>query len=259
MGHVTGFAAFMGNGVRRALGVLAAMLPARWWPSLDLVVPATTSASLAGILTLLAAAAIGIPGFLAYVAMAASAANEVAWDAAKQNPDVENVGALLRGAPAAITGLALPMFLFTTPAGWLTMYLAITGLVRAAAPVIEDGFGDPILTAIDKILVRTKRGTRQKLEHMQREAMEGPEMPDRIMKAQALGVAGDFAIVASRPKPSWEKGTVVMTPDGTAYRIGMVEDRTIAGRLRTVYPLTLHTDLEVFRRVVHYELPPGRH
>lgn len=254
-----GFAAFMAGGVRRVLGVAAAMLPARWWPWLDVYVPATTSAVIAGILTLLSAAAIGLPGFLAYVAAVASAANETAWAAAQRNPDVENVGALLRGAPAAFTALALPLFLFTTPAGWLTMYLAVTGLVRAIAPVLDDGLGDPILTGIDTILARTRRGTRRRLEHMQREELEGPAMPDRIMSAQTLGVAGDFVIVSSRRKPDWEKGTVVMTPDATAYRIGAVEDRTIAGRLRTLYPLTLHADLEAFRRVVHYELPPGRH
>ena len=35
----------------------------------------------------------------------------------------------------------------------------------------------------------------------------------------------------SRPKPDWDKGTVVLTGDGTAYRVGVIEQRTIAGAL----------------------------
>ena len=64
----------------------------------------------------------------------------------------------------------------------------------------------------------------------------------------------DLVIVASRVKPGWNKGTVVMSAT-KAYRVGTVEERTIAGRLRTLYPLTEHKDLEVFRRTVHYDLP----
>jgi hypothetical protein len=64
----------------------------------------------------------------------------------------------------------------------------------------------------------------------------------------------DLVIVASRVKPGWDKGTVVLSGDKT-YRVGSIEERTIAGRLRTLYPLTEHKDFEVFRRTVRYELP----
>jgi hypothetical protein len=55
-------------------------------------------------------------------------------------------------------------------------------------------------------------------------------------------------------KPGWDRGTVVFTPE-TAYRIGEPVEKTIAGRLRTLYPLTEHNDLEAVRRSVHYDLP----
>ncbi len=255
MGHVIGFADFWGNVVRRLLGIAAAMLPARWWPWIDLVVPTTTSASLAGILTVGVAAGIGIPGFLSYAERAVSAVNAVALEAARQNPDYPNADALLRQAPQAFSALSLFLFLFTTLTGWATMYLGLTGLLRAVAPVVDEGFGDPILTGVDALARRTRRGTRMTLEHMQRKAMEGPEMPDRIMSGAPLGIAADFVIVASRRKPGWDTGTVLLTGDGTAYRVGAIEERTIGGRLRTLYAVTLHTDLETFRRVIHYELP----
>lgn len=260
MGHVTGLALAFMRGVGRVVGILAAMLPARWWPWLDQHVPVSTSAVLSGIMTLLVGAAIGIPGFLAYMQAAISAANASAWEVAQRNADVADVGALLRTAPIAFSALSLPLFLFTTPEGWLTMYLAVSGLVRATAAATGDrGLGDPLLTALDTISVRTRRRTITTVTRVQRETLEGPEMPDRIMSAAQLGVAGaDFVIVASRRKPEWDRGTVVLTDDGTAYRVGTIEDRTIAGRLRTLYPLKEHKDFEVFRRCVRYDLPPGR-
>ena len=240
-------------------GVLAAMLPARWWPSLDEHVPATAAATAAGIVTFVVAMAIGIPGFLAHLEDSAAAHNAAAVDVFDSGKAGDNEGTVLRQGPMIMSGLALPIFLFATPLGWLTLYLGISGALRAFGGFIEAGFGDPILTGLDKLVVGVRRRRRRRAAQAHRASLEGPEMPDRIMSAQQLGVSdADFVIVASRRKPDWDKGTVVQTSDGTAYRVGEIEDRTIAGRLRTLYPLTEHNDLEVFRRVVHYELPPGR-
>jgi hypothetical protein len=260
MSHVTGFVDVMANGVRRVLGIAAAMLPARWWPWLDFYLPVTTSSTIAGVATLLLGAAIGIPGFLDYTQYAISSANATAVEVAKRNPDVDNVGELLRRGPIAFSALSLPLFLFTTPAGWVTMYLGGSGLLRAIASVVDNGFGDPLLTAVDTLLMRTRRRTIAAIDRSHRESLEGPEMPDRIMGAVPLHVAdAEFVIVASRRKADWDRGTVVVTPDGTSYRVVAIEERTMAGRLRTLYALKAHTDGEVFRRFVHYELPPGRH
>ena len=242
-----------------ALGVLAAMLPARWWPSLDKHVPATAAATAAGIATFVVAMAIGIPGFLAHLEQSAAAHNAAAVTVFDSGRAGDKEGTVLRQAPMIMSGLALPIFLFATPLGWLTLYLGISGVLRAFAGFIESGFGDPILTGVDNLVIGTRRRARARTARAQRESLEGPEMPDRIMSAQQLGILNaDFVIVASRRKPDWDTGTVVQTSDGAAYRVGEIEDRTIAGRLRTLYPLTEHKDLEVFRRIVHYELPPGR-
>jgi hypothetical protein len=66
----------------------------------------------------------------------------------------------------------------------------------------------------------------------------------------------DLVIVASRRKEGWDTGTVVLTGSGS-YRVGTIVERTIGGHLRTLYPLSEHNDLEVFRRTVRYELPAG--
>ena len=252
MGHVIGFARFAGTGVRFALGTLAARL----WPSLDLHVPASGAAAVSAGATILVACAIGIPGFLRYAGYTASAHNTAAlhrWESG--NPALDNEGALRR-VPMGLNMLALPMFLFLTPLGWATMYLGATGTLRLASAILDEGVGDPILTGLDAMVARSRRGARRTLEGRQREAMEGPEMPDRIVSGAPLGIAADLVIVASRRKPGWDAGTVLLTEDGTAYRVGAIEERTIGGRLRTLYPVTLHNDLETFRRVIHYELPP---
>jgi hypothetical protein len=88
-----------------------------------------------------------------------------------------------------------------------------------------------------------------------REAVEGPEVADRIVTASAAGIPDcDFVVVSSRRKPDWERGLAVFTDDG-CYRLGEPVEQTIAGRLRTLYPLTAHDDLEVIRRSVRYDLP----
>jgi hypothetical protein len=80
-------------------------------------------------------------------------------------------------------------------------------------------------------------------------------VPDRLVTGAAAGwPACDLVLIASRPKPGWEPGTVLVTSDKW-YRIGSSEARTIAGRLRTLYPLTEHADLEAVRKWVREELP----
>ncbi len=260
MRHVTGFIAFMANAARYALGIIAAMLPARWWRWLDRYVPASDCAHISGILTLLAAAFIGLFGFLAYARQLSSDNLDAGWTVAQQNPQHDDkIGIFLRSGPMAFTAFALPLFLFTTPLGLLSFYMAVSGVLRSIAPLFDDAaFGDPLLTGIDKLATGGARRSRARAEQMQRQKLAGPALPDRIMSASQLGIDhADFVIVSSRPKPDWSTGTVVLTAEG-AYRVGAIEDRMIAGRLRTLYALTEHKDLEAFRRVVHYELPPGR-
>ncbi len=236
----------------RAAGIVAAFAPSRWWRDLDEHVPVTSSAILSGILTIVAAAALGIPGFLAY-AQALSDRNVAVFLEAAVKP--EAVGVLDSSALAGMTGLALFTFLFLTPAGLATVYLGATGFLRTIAAWFDDDVGDPILTAIDAAVSLAFRRTQKRVRRSRRESLQGPEMPDRVVRGAALGLAdAELVIVSSRAKEGWDRGTVVIACE-TCYRVGTIEERTIAGRLRTLYPLTEHRDLEAFRRAVHYEMP----
>lgn len=156
-------------------------------------------------------------------------------------------GRLAKTVENRLNGIALP--------GWLSLYLGATGFVRAVAAWLEDGFGDPVLTMIDSGARAGVARRQARVGVRQRIAREGPEVPDRVVSGAKMGMAGGhLVIVASRPKPGWDPGTIVITQYG-AYRLGKVEERIVAGRLRTLYPLTAHTDQEVFRRVVDYALP----
>ena len=118
----------------------------------------------------------------------------------------------------------------------------------------DDPFGDPILTGIDAVAWRAAARRRSGIDRASREALEGPEIADRVVSSAAAGIPGcDLVVVSSRRKPGWERGVAVFTEDG-CYRLGDPVERTIAGRLRTLYPLTAHNDLEVIRRRVDYDL-----
>ena len=232
--------------------MVAAWLPYRWWRSLPAAIPVGRAAFLSGIATLMAGAAIGIPGFLEHAHANAS----IGLDAALKDMYKTEVyrGDLVIG----FSGLSVFTFLLLTPKGWVTLYLMITGGVRAASAWFDDPGGDPILGLLDRWLFAGRDRARSEYERRTREAREGPDLPDRAVSAAAAGLPPcDVVIVAARRKPGWDCGTVVLTPEA-AYRIGEPVEKTIAGRLRTLYPLTEHADLEAIRRSVHYDLPPKR-
>ncbi len=232
--------------------MLTALLPYRYWRRLPVSIPTQSAAFLSGIATLMLGAAIGIPGFLAHAHQTAS----LGIDAALKDMYRTEIyrGDLVIG----FSGLSLFTFLLLTPLGWLTLYLIGSGSIRAAAAWFDDPIGDPTLTILDYWLIGGRDRLRTARDQRARERLEGPEVPDRVVSAERAGVAAcDFVIVSSRRKPGWEQGVAVFTQDG-AYRIGEVVERTIAGRLRTLYPLTTHADFEAIRKSVHYDLPAAR-
>ncbi len=239
----------------RIAGVIAAVAPSRWWPVLDEYLPVTSSAALSGLVAFVASALIGISGFLDYAADLA-ARNTTVFLQMAARPEAE--GVLTSTTLTAMNGLALFTFLFLTPTGWIALYLGGTGLVRALTAALSDGVGDPVLTAIDSVVLDTVSRTRARVRRSRRESLEGPEVPDRVVTGASLGLAdADLVIVSSRVKNGWDRGTVVMSGE-KCYRVGPIVERTIAGQLRTLYPLTEHRDLEVFRRSVYYEMPASR-
>src|SRR5207237_507681 len=115
--------------------------------------------------------------------------------------------------------------------------------------------GDPVLTGLDEILWRRWARRKAKQNVRARQDLEGPEIPDRIISSDRAGIPGcDLVIVSSRRKPGWARDVVVYTAEA-CYRIGDPVERTIAGNLRTLYPLTEHTDLEAVRKSVNYDMP----
>jgi len=229
--------------------MLGSLLPVRRWRSLPATFPMEHAAFACGLITVFGGAAVGIPGFLEHAHANASIGLDAALD--HMNKTEVYRGDLVIG----YTGLSLFTFLLLTPKGWLTMYLVLTGAIRAAAAWFDDPAGDPILTAIDVAIVRARDRGRARLARASREAREGPEIPDRVVSSSAAGIPGsDVVIVASRRKAGWERGVVVLTGDA-CYRIGEPVEQTVSGRLRTLYPLTEHKDLEAIRKAVHYDLP----
>jgi hypothetical protein len=242
---------WIANALAFALAIAAALLPHRHWRRMPQRFPMESAAFVSGVLTLFASVAIGLPAFLRH----ASANSSLALDA-MLGEVFRNVNAgYNQGMAQGFSGLSIFTFLLLTPQGWLTSYLAATGVLRMTAVWFEDPIGDPILTGLDEIVWRTARRVRTAGVRRSREALEGPEISDRVVTAAAAGMADcDLVIVASRPKPDWKLGTVVFTADA-CYRIGEPVERTVAGYLRTLYPLTEHRDLEAIRRSVRYDLP----
>lgn len=217
------------------LALFVALWPRRTWEDWDL--PVANVALASSLITLLSGAAVGITGFFTHMQAAIPA------DVFMPPP------------------LMLAVFLgyvFATPRGLFALYLAITGLYRSVSWYIGEPVGDPLLTALDALFRRARTTHRERGERRTREALEGADEPDRRYDGAWAGLTGvDFVIVAARRKPGWTKGTYVITGDDW-YVLGEPFDRPMPQGVRTVYPLTRHTSLEVLRKGVSYELPPLR-
>lgn len=240
--------------------VPAGLLPRRHWPALKAWLPIRRFALASAIMTFGLAAAIGIPGFLRLAErnadIAADASLQVAgWQPSEVRPSItsERVAVSMWGA----SYLSLFTFLFLTPAGWVTTYLGATGMARAVLAVVDDAHGDPVLTGLDTLILRARRGAAERRRLLERERQEGPETPDRLVTGSAAGINNaEIVIVASRRKPGWDPGAFIITADKW-YRLGTPVERQLPGGLRTLYPLTEIQDHEVLRRGVPYELPAG--
>jgi len=229
--------------------MLAAWLPHRHWQRLPASFPMPAAAFASGLVVLAAGCAIGIPGFLDHARGITSSGLDAAlgymWKSEVYRGD------LVMGN----SGLSIFTFLLLTPSGWVTDYLLATGVLRMAAAWFDDPVGDPMLTGVDEIVWRYRRRRSASRARRARERREGPETPDRVVSSAAAGIPGcDIVIVASRRKPGWERGAAVVTDEG-CYRLGEPVEQTIAGHLRTLYPLTAHNDLEAIRKSVRYTLP----
>lgn len=235
--------------IRDALSFLGAMiatlLPFRLWERLPASFPLLSGAFASGLSTFFLGAAIGIPGFLEHMGATVSLANETTL----------KYDYFSRGQSGGFGALSIFTFLLLTPKGWLTMYLLGTGGARMAAIWFDDPLGDPVLTVIDGKLFRRREQRRVEREMRTRAELEGPETADRVVSSAQAGLpACDLVVVTARRKPGWARDVVVYTAN-TCYRIGDPVERVIAGNVRTLYPLTEHTDLEAVRKSVTYDMP----
>lgn len=233
--------------MRVIAATVLANLPVRWWAPFEERLPLYEYAWLAGLGTLLAGFAIGIPGYLSFLAIAADGFNRVV----SFDP---NVGDASRGWALG----SLFIYLLMTPDGLLATYLTSTGLLRfASAFIVDDVRGDFILTGLDAAVRKAWGGTRAYKDQRGRELLEGPETPDRLVTGARVGRADlELVVLTSRRRPDWALNSYLVSPEGTAYRIGAAFDiQTISG-LRTAYPLTELRGGEAIRHSLPYELPP---
>jgi len=234
--------------MRALVAIVLANLPTRWWALFDERYPLARFAWLAGLGTMLAGLAIGIPGYLEFMQAAADAFNT----AIGANPEL--------GIKSSGWGLAsLPIFMFGTPTGLISTYLGFSGFLRAtSAYVTDDPRGDPLLTAADAMVRAAWTRLRSRRARLTRAALEGPEVRDRVVSGRSLGRPDiELAVVASR-KRDWPRGAYLVTRDGAAFRIGESFDLQTRSGLRAVYPLTELTGGEAIRHAIPYDVQkPG--
>jgi len=239
------------------LAIPAALLPKRYWQSIDLPVP--NVAPLSSLLTMLAGFAIGIRGYFAFLERLRHVSGVSIMDISTAQiegrlPETADVSAI----PTALAAMAPITFALFTPLGLFATYLVLTGLIRCAAAYIDEAHGDPILTGVDWLGRRMFSSQQQRSVRTARRKLEGADEPDRRYDGRWAGLTGvDFVIVSARRKPGWDTGTWVTTDDGW-FVLGESFDRPMANGLRTIYPLTAQTTLEVVRKSVPYQLPPLR-
>ena len=159
------------------LAVPAGLLPRRWWEAFDSL-PIRRMAGFSALATLAVALAVGTAGFFAFVPRAADGIADAALIAAQRQAADPRGGDRMSMLPAMMaSGLSPIAFFIATPAGWLTIYLGVTGAARALAAWFDDPLGDPVLTGLGMLAVRGRDAARSRRARRGRERAEGREAP----------------------------------------------------------------------------------
>ena len=197
----------------------------------------------------LVGAGVGLPGFLVHAAQGSSLGTGAMLDAAARGQG--------SGTLARFQWLAIFTFLLLTPAGWLTLYLsgqrggsAWRRLVRRSGRRSDPDGLDHMLVAPARAAQRERRAADARGARRTRDARPRhlePGAPGFRLRPRDCHRAAQAGMGARR------RGL----HRRTCYRIGEPVERTIAGNLRTLYPLTEHTDLEAVRKSVNYQLSAG--
>ena len=235
---------------------MAGLLPSRRWNSLYRL-PIARMGIVSALLTMASGLVIGARGFIDYARLAASAATDATLDLATRQirGEIPQDVSITTAAPVVVSALSVVAFVFFTPLGLISLYLTTSGIVRAISSLVDEPFGDPILTGLDSLLGRTSRGMRDSYRRRARERAEGPEVPDRLFTGEWAGLPDvTYVVVSSRRKPGWNPGVFVITSDQW-YTLGESFDLQMPDGLRTAYPLREQTTNEVLREGVRSELP----
>jgi hypothetical protein len=209
----------------------------------------------AAIATLLLGFVLGCIGFFRFLPRFASDNNDLMLEVAKRQAEGRMAGEAAVTGPVALTALAPLMFVLTTPLGWLSAYLVLTGTARCITAAVREPRGDPVLGLARRAALRWRTRRADERERTVRTLAEGPDVADRLATADRFGIEGaDLVVVASRRKPEWTFGTILDCGE-RFYRVGEPDERTLPGGLRTLYPLTEAPHAGVFRRIVRYDLP----
>jgi hypothetical protein len=239
-----------------ALGAVMAVLPSRHWLAFDRL-PIRPMAGPSAFATAALGAFAWLRGVYAYVHRAADLATVATLDlAARQVSGAAPPDPLLMSGPQMFTVASLVGFTLFTPVGLLATYLVLSAVVRGVAVAANDPMGDPALTVADELSVWLRETRRTRRTRRIRERAEGPDVGDRRYAGADAGMPDvDFVIVASRRKPDWSAGTIVIAADDW-YRLNEPFDAALTFGLRTVYPLRKIDKTVVLRRYVGYEFPP---
>jgi hypothetical protein len=224
-------------------GVLLAFLPARHWARWDL--PAAPLALVSAASTVAAGCLLGLDGYLRY----AGRVGEILAPLSGETGDgIFSVG-------MGMSALSLPTFALFTPLGLLCTYLVLSGIARVTMVLAGTPGGDPVLALADGWLHGRRRDRARETAAADRAALEGPEVADILTPGSELGFPdAEWVVVASRVKPGWQPGVIVVTTDRW-WRIGAACDRRRPEGLRALYPLHAVAAAEVIRRSVYYDHP----
>jgi hypothetical protein len=142
-----------------------------------------------------------------------------------------------------------------TPAGFAVTYVAMSSAARLLAAFLGDPSGDPLMASADWLRRRSAQLFSSAFSQIALRARFGRDEPDAIVRGTEHGfVEADFIVIAARPKPEWNHGTVILS-DRRYFQILQPTERLIGQRHRVLYPLKRRHDFDIIRKAVRYDLP----
>jgi hypothetical protein len=243
--------------IERLLAIAAGVLPRRVWPRFEPPLPIARNAVFSGLVTFAIGFAVGFDGFMDYAGRTADETNS--WMLRNMSApcavaDCASQPYRLALTPYGVSAVTLFAYLFFTPTGLLSMYATVSGFVRFVAAYFGDPHGDFVLAGVHAAWTSLLTSRRARRNRRVREAEEGPDVADVLGTGDWAGLPVDYVVIASRRKPAWDAGAIILS-SADWYRLGAPLETRIDGRLRMLYPLTRLDAAEVVRRGIEYELP----